>query len=102
LNFLRRVIRRFYNTTINCDIFTGNISLTGNTVFENLNLSAVKNNDDVKYSINAGANAFTATAITFAEHHEVEVNMLIGEAVEAGVNSSATITHGEKYYLEVS
>ena len=34
--------------------FTGGITLTGNTVFENVNLSSVKKGVDVKYTISAG------------------------------------------------
>ncbi len=39
--------------------FTGNITLTGNTYFYNVNISAVKNGEPAKYTINAGKNELT-------------------------------------------
>ncbi len=39
--------------------FTGNLTLTGNTVFNKVNLGAVKNGSPAKYTINAGKNDVT-------------------------------------------
>lgn len=43
-----------------------------------------------------------AAALTFAERHEVEIEMLLGETVEARLTATPVFTHSEKYTLEVS
>ena len=46
--------------------FTGNLALTGETTFSNINLGAMKNNDYVKYTINAGKNKLSITGCGLA------------------------------------
>lgn len=47
-------------------------------------------------------NLTTATATTLAENHFVEINMLVGEAIESRLGATTVFTYGEKHILEVS